>query len=268
MRAARFHGVDRPVVVEDVPRPEPGPGEVLVRVAAAGVCGTELHFLDGLLSPATTPITLGHEVAGTVAATGPGVTGLTAGDRVAVHYLHSCGCGGVGLALVQVLRLRGVRVLAVSRSAEKLRLARELGADVPVDATAGPVGEQVREATRGAGADAVFELVGTADTGGQSLAALGKRGALVYVGYSFDRIALDPLALVVPEQRVLTSVGNTHAELAQAVDLAARGLLRTVVHETTPLDDVGRVLDDLRAGRVAGRSVLLPSGPLPSGAAA
>jgi propanol-preferring alcohol dehydrogenase len=256
VRAARFHAVDRPIRVEEVPRPEPGPGEVLVRVAAAGVCGTELHFLDGLLTPAKAPITLGHEVAGTVAATGPGVTGLTVGDRVAVHYLHACGrcrwcrtgrdhlcdaplgflafvsdggfaehvvvpasalvgvpdglslteaaplccgattalhaagvaglglgdtavvygCGGVGLALVQVLRLSGVRVVAVSRSAEKLRLAIELGADAAVDAGAGPVGEQIRDLTRGAGADAVFELVGTAATGTQSLAALGKAG--------------------------------------------------------------------------------------------
>ena len=340
MHAARFHAADRPLVVEEVPRPEPGPGEVLLRVEAAGVCGTELHFLDGLLTPARAPITLGHEVAGTVAGTGTGVTGLAVGDRVAVHYLHSCGrcrwcrtgrdhlcdaplgflafvtdggfaehvvvpasalvgvpdgvslpeaaplccgattalhaasvaglglgdtavvygCGGVGLALVQVLRLSGVRVIAVSRSAEKLRLAAELGAEATVDASAGSVGEQVRDLTRGTGADAVFELVGTAATGAESLAALGKAGSLVYVGYSFDRVSLSPLALVVPEQRVLTSVGNTHAELAQAVDLAARGLLRTVVAETAPLAEVGRVLDDLRAGRVAGRAVLLPHG--------
>ncbi|MCW2531336.1 MAG: Alcohol dehydrogenase GroES domain protein, partial [Blastococcus sp.] len=50
MRAVRFHGVGRPLAVEDVDRPRPGPGDVLIDVAAAGVCGTELHFLDGLLT--------------------------------------------------------------------------------------------------------------------------------------------------------------------------------------------------------------------------
>ena len=338
MRAARFSAVGQPIAIEDVPVPRPRAGEVLLDVVAAGVCGTELHFLDGLLTPAKAPITLGHEVAGTVAEVGDGVTGLATGDRVAVHYFHACGrcrqcrrgrdhlcdaplgflafvndggfaeqvvvpasalvpipaglsfaeaaplccsattalhatrlsglglgdtavvygCGGVGLALVQVLRATGTRVLAVSRTPEKLHLARELGADVAVDAAAGRVAEQVREATAGAGADAVFELVGTADTGAEALGSLGKGGALVYVGYSFDSVRVEPLALVVPEQRVLTSVGNTHAELEEVLELAARGLLRPVVHETAPLEEVERVLDDLRAGRVVGRSVLLP----------
>ncbi len=67
MRAFRFHGKDQGLVLEEVERPTPSPGQVLVEVMAAGVCGTELHFLDGLLVPARTPITLGHEVAGVVA---------------------------------------------------------------------------------------------------------------------------------------------------------------------------------------------------------
>src|SRR4051794_28333506 len=91
MRAVRFHGVGEPLSVEDVARPRPGPGQVLLDVAAAGVCGTELHFLDGLLTPARTPITLGHEVAGVVAELGEAVAGIAVGDRVAVHYLHACG---------------------------------------------------------------------------------------------------------------------------------------------------------------------------------
>ena len=67
----------------------------------------------------------------------------------------------------------------------------------------------------------------------------------------------DPLALVVPEQRIVTSVGNRRAELVQALDLAARGRLGTPV-TTHPLGDAPRVLDDLRAGRVVGRAVLVP----------
>jgi propanol-preferring alcohol dehydrogenase len=63
--------------------------------------------------------------------------------------------------------------------------------------------------------------------------------------------------MVVPEQRIVTSVGNRRAELVEALDLAARGRLVTTVR-THPLDDAVRVLDDLRAGRVVGRAVLVP----------
>lgn len=58
MRAARFHGKGTSLVIEEVERPVPREHEVVVRVAAAGVCGTELHFLDGLLTPSSVPITL------------------------------------------------------------------------------------------------------------------------------------------------------------------------------------------------------------------
>ena len=337
MRAARFHGQDRPLAVEDVERPSPGHGEVLIDVAAAGVCGTELHFLDGLLTPARTPITLGHEVAGVVAEVGDAVERVAVGDRVAVHYLHAChecrwcragddhlcdaplgflafatdggfaeqivvpasatvpvpdgldlaaaatlccsgttalhavdvagvcagntavvyGTGGVGLAMVQVLREAGARPIAVARNAQRLALARELGAEVTVQAGAEDVVAAIQEATGGAGADVVFELVGTKATGATALACLGKRGTLVYVGYSFDTVEINPLALVVPEKRILTSVGNRRSELVAALDLAARGRLRTTVTEY-PLDEARHVLDELRAGRVVGRAVLVP----------
>ncbi|WP_176818850.1 zinc-binding dehydrogenase [Quadrisphaera sp. DSM 44207] len=163
----------------------------------------------------------------------------------------------MGLALVQVLRLAGARVVAVARSAARLRLARDLGADVLVDASADDVAARVREATGGAGADVVFELVGTAASGAAALGCLGTRGALVYLGYSGERVALDPLALVVPEQRILTSVGNRRAELVRALELGATGRLRTAI-TPAPLEQAPRVLEDLRAGRVVGRAVLVP----------
>jgi propanol-preferring alcohol dehydrogenase len=66
------------------------------------------------------------------------------------------------------------------------------------------------------------------------------------------------LALVVPELSIRTSVGNTHTELADVIALSADGRLRSVVHESAALEDADRVLDDLAAGRVVGRSVLVP----------
>ncbi|AEA13524.1 Alcohol dehydrogenase GroES domain protein [Thermoproteus uzoniensis 768-20] len=91
MRAARFYGPGKPLAIEEVPRPSPGPGEVLVRVKAAGVCHTELHFLDGILNLGVMPITLGHEIAGVVEEVGPGVDDPKPGDRVIVYYYVGCG---------------------------------------------------------------------------------------------------------------------------------------------------------------------------------
>jgi D-arabinose 1-dehydrogenase-like Zn-dependent alcohol dehydrogenase len=92
MKAARFYGVDQPLKVETVPDPEPGPGEVLVSLKAAGVCGTDLHIaLEGTIPTATQPITLGHEGAGVVATVGPEVSGWSAGDRVCLMPHVPCG---------------------------------------------------------------------------------------------------------------------------------------------------------------------------------
>jgi len=91
MLAARLHAAGRPLSLDDVPVPVPGPDEVRVRVRAAGVCGTELHFVDGLYAPSRVPMTLGHEAAGTVDAVGSQVRGWTVGDRAAVYYYLFCG---------------------------------------------------------------------------------------------------------------------------------------------------------------------------------
>ena len=91
MRALRFHGPGD-LRLEAIDRPEPGPGEVVVAVEACGVCGSDLHFLDGSARTAHTPITLGHEVAGTVAASRH--RGWAEGDPVVVSTGSFCGdCG-------------------------------------------------------------------------------------------------------------------------------------------------------------------------------
>lgn len=74
MRAVRLHVPTRTLRVEEVERPVPGPGQVLVKVEAAGVCLSDVHLIDGSLTPLYLPgesVTLGHEIAGTVAELGP-----------------------------------------------------------------------------------------------------------------------------------------------------------------------------------------------------
>ena len=89
MRAARIFE-DLTLRLEDVPEPVPRGGQVLVRIHAAGVCGTDLHILDGMIKPDPYPMTLGHEAAGVVESA-PDGTGFSAGDRVAVYNKIFCG---------------------------------------------------------------------------------------------------------------------------------------------------------------------------------
>jgi propanol-preferring alcohol dehydrogenase len=338
MRAIRYHGPRKPLRLEQIPTPAPGPGDVLVRVNAAGVCHTELHFLSGLLDLGVAPLTLGHEIVGRIEAVGEGVARERVGERVILYYYAGCGrcphclrgdenlcdalraehgfvtdggfaeyvrvparnavplpdaigdaeaapigcgvttavhaanlagvglgdsvvvygVGAVGYGLVQVARLRGARVIAVGRTPEKLERARALGADATVRAGVEDVAARVRELTGGRGADVVFELVATRETMAASSRALAKRGRLVFVGYSEDTFEIHPIQLVVGEQVVTASVGNTLAELQAAVELVAAGRVKTVVDRVLPLERFQEGLDALAAGRLVGRAVLAP----------
>ncbi len=92
MRAAVFHGAGKPLAVEELPTPEPGPGEVRVRVAACGVCHTDLHYTDhGTRTFKEPPLVLGHEVSGTLDALGADVRGWSEGARVLLPAVLTCG---------------------------------------------------------------------------------------------------------------------------------------------------------------------------------
>lgn len=96
MRAARLHqprSADAPadLRIDDLPTPDPAPGEVLVRVHACGVCASDLHVVQGITPAAHLPITLGHEAAGVVEAVGDDVADWLPGDRVLVPAGRACG---------------------------------------------------------------------------------------------------------------------------------------------------------------------------------
>jgi len=91
MRAVRLVQLGKPLEQAHIPIPELAPLDVLIRVAAAGICHSDAHYRAGISRIDDLPLTLGHEIAGPVEEVGSDVTHLSAGDRVCVHYLVSCG---------------------------------------------------------------------------------------------------------------------------------------------------------------------------------
>ncbi|MFQ5750654.1 MAG: zinc-binding dehydrogenase [bacterium] len=338
MKAIRYHGPKQPFRLEDMKRPEPQIGEVLVKITASGMCHTELHFKSGLLDLGVAPITMGHEVVGQIEAVGAGVKSERIGERVLVYYYAGCGqchycrvgdeqicpnlraeygfisdggyaeyiavsernavpvpgnisdieaapigcgvttavhaskladlrtgewavvygIGGVGFGLVQLAQAKGAQTIAVSRTKKKLEKASQLGADYTIDASQVSVGERVKEITDGAGADVVFECVGTVETMKEASTSLGRRGRLVFIGYSEDSFIVHPVQLIVFEQQVLGSVGATLDDLHEAIDLVKRGVVRTVIDRTLPLLQFENGLQALEQGKIVGKVVLIP----------
>lgn len=91
MKAVRMVAPGQALELQEIPVPEPGPGDVLVQVKAAGICHSDAHYRAGRSRVEPLPLTLGHETAGVVEAIGPGVADIQPGDRVCVHYMVTCG---------------------------------------------------------------------------------------------------------------------------------------------------------------------------------
>src|SRR5512133_2570760 len=91
MKAVRLTQIGMPLEQSEIPVPEIGSHDVLVRVTAAGICHCDAHYRAGISQIDCLPLTLGHEIAGRGEEVGSNVTHLSAGDRVCVHYLVHCG---------------------------------------------------------------------------------------------------------------------------------------------------------------------------------
>jgi L-iditol 2-dehydrogenase len=296
------------LVYEDVPEPEVALDEVLVKVEACGICGSDVHGLDGSTGRRQPPLIMGHEAAGTVAGAGSGVRGWAVGDRVTFdstiyrlddwytrrglynlsdgrevlgvspgeyrrhgafaeyvavpqHVLYRVpdgvsfeqaamvepvavaahavsltpiavgdtavvvGAGMIGLCLVQVLRAAGCgRVFAVELEAEKLELARRLGADVALDPRTADVAREVAQATEGRGADVAFEAVGTTAAVRTAIAAVRRGGTVTLVGNLSPAVEL-PLQAVVTRQLRLQGSCAIAGEYPAALSMIERGVV-------------------------------------------
>jgi len=303
----------------DVDDPVPGEGEVLLAVGACGICGSDVHGMDGSTGRRIPPVIMGHEAAGTIAALGPGVGGWTEGQRVTFDSTLSCGqcpfcrrgqinlcnrrrvlgvscaeyrCNGafaqyvvvpqrilyrlpgelsleraalveplsvavhaagrldaqpdesavvigagtIGLLAIQVLRCRGCRVAAVDVEADRLELARRLGAEL---ATSPPgAADALRDWSGGAGADLALEAVGADATVHLAIDCLRKGGRLALVGNLVAQAEL-PLQAVVTRELTLYGSCASAGEYPACLDLMARGQVDVdlLISATAPLAD-------------------------------
>lgn len=334
MKAAVVRSYREPLSLEEMPIPEVPAGQVLVKVAACGVCHTDLHAADGDW-PVKPPLPFipGHEGVGHVAAVGAGVRGIREGDRVGVPWLHTaCGCcehcltgwetlcdhqqmtgytvnggfaeyvladptyvghlpsglsfeslapilcagvtvykglkvldarpgqwvaivgvGGLGHLAVQYAKAMGLHVAAVDVDTAKLQMAKRLGAELCVNsAEEDPVAALQRELR---GAHGVLVTAVSRESFGQGLGMLHKRGTMSMVGLPPGDFALPIFDVVLNAKTVRGSIVGTRQDLNEALQFAAEGR----VHAATTsrrLEDINRILDELRTGRIEGRAVL------------
>ena len=181
---------------------------------------------------------------------------VRAGQWVAVH-----GCGGVGLSAIMIAAALGAQVVAVDISAERLALARTLGATVTLNATqAGDVAAAVREAT-GGGAHVSLDALGSAQTCLSSIAGLRKRGRHIQVGLMLaeHRHAAIPMDRVIADElEILGSHGMQAHRYDAMLAMIASGQLRPelLVGQRISLDEAPAALADLNSFRGAGVTVI------------
>ncbi len=145
---------------------------------------------------------------------------------------------GLGVAGIQIAKLRGARVLAAAGSDEKLARARALGADAGINYATSDVSKEVRRLTDGWGADVVFENIGAA-TWERSVASLARAGRLVTCGtHGGSQATIDIRALYRNHVSLLFSAGFTRATLGEVIRLAGEGTLKAVIDRTWPLAEV------------------------------
>jgi len=306
------------LVVERVPTPEPGPGQVLIRVRAAGVNRPDILQREGHYPPppGASPI-LGLEVAGEVAALGSGVTrwkvgdavtallggggyaefalvderhalpvprglsmveaaalpetvftvwtnvfergGLTSGETLLVHGGNS----GIGVTAIQMARAAGARVIATARGAAKAERAREIGADLAVDASSGDWAETVQSA---GGADVILDMVG-AGYFERNIAVLRPEGRLVVIAVltgpkvEFNLLQLMMKRITLTGSTLRARSADEKARLAQAVEREVwpwieSGKVRIPVDRVFPMEQAGTAQAWMESGSQFGKVVL------------
>jgi len=336
MRVALVEEFGKPLVFRDWDIPSPGPGQIVVKTEACGVCHTDLHAAQGdwPVRP-TPPFIPGHEGVGRVWAVGAGVTTVKEGDRVGVPWLYSAcghceyclsawetvcpqaqfggytknggfaeyiladpdyvaripeglsareaaplicagvtsykgikvtearpgewiaisGIGGLGHLAVQYAKAMGLRVCAVDIDDAKLLHAKQLGAELLINAKseADPIAT-LKQGTDG-GAHGVLITAPSLSAFKQGIAMTRRRGTCALVGLPPGEFPVPLFDVVASCITIRGSFVGTRADMAEALALAVQGKVKADI-ELQPLSAINSVFDRLQHGDVASRVVL------------
>jgi propanol-preferring alcohol dehydrogenase len=336
MKAAVVHQFGRPLVIEDRPIPEPGPGQITVRMEASGLCHTDIHAAHGdwPVKPVP-PFVPGHEGVGLVHAVGEGVTRLNVGERVAVPWLgYACGAcracltgwetlcekqqntgysvdgcyaeyflaeaafaarvpeginpfeaapltcagvttykalkvahvrptelvaisgiGGLGHLALQYAKILGATVAAIDITDEKLDLAKELGADLVIDARHEDPAVVLKAH---GGADVAIGLAVDSKSFETAYAGLRRGGRLVLVALPAEgSLTIPVFDTVLNGTSIIGSIVGTRADLSEVFALHAARRTR-VIYEDRHLSEVNEAIAEVLQGRIPARLVLRP----------
>lgn len=179
---------------------------------------------------------------------------LQTGETVMINSVGS----GIGSAAVQLAKQAGAFVIGNASSDEKLERARELGLDVGINHRTQDVAEEVMRITDGAGVDLVYEHVG-GELFQKGLDSLCKDGRLVICGgHSGEVVPFDVIPFFRAQKSVIGSFTYTRDEVEKVFALAARGLIRPLVHATFPLEQAGEAMDLMERREHFGKILLIP----------
>ncbi|HEU4443335.1 MAG TPA: alcohol dehydrogenase [Nitrososphaeraceae archaeon] len=181
-------------------------------------------------------------------------TQVQAGDTMVV-----VGAGGLGLMAVQIAKaITNSRIIIVDINDNKLKEAKQLGADEAINSLSTNPSDTVKEITSGVGSEAVVDFVNNTKTAPASINMLRKRGKLVLVGLFGGSLDLN-LALIPLRAYTLTGAyTGKFADLVELVALAKSGKIQSVVSKRFTLDQANQALGDLKSGKIIGRAVLNP----------
>ncbi len=333
MKAAVVREFTSPLRLEEIAKPEPEPGKIVVKIEASGLCHTDIHAAHGAwpVKP-TLPLIPGHEGVGIVESVGAGVTEVKEGDRVAIPWLgYACGTceycvsgwetfcisgrytgyflpgayaeyapafanyvakvptkvnsleaaplacagvttykavkvsgarssdlvaifgiGGLGHLALQYAKIAGAAVVAVDLVDEKLKLAKELGADYTVNAKQEDPVEAIQKL---GGANAAVSLAVSPRAFEQAFRALRRGGTLVFVALPADNYMQLPIfETVLNGIKIVGSIVGTRLDLAEVFELHADGRTR-VIYETRHLEEVNHAFEEVEKAAVPARLV-------------
>lgn len=170
------------------------------------------------------------------------------------EWLAISGIGGLGHVAIQYAKAMGLQVIALDVSAEKLALARALGAELALDARAPDVVTRVLRET-GGGAHGVLATAVSPDSFVQAIHITRRKGTVVLVGLPPGEFAVSISEVVLKRITVRGSIVGNRQDLTEALDFAADGRVRANIHRTS-LESINDVFRDLKDGHVEGRMVL------------